>query len=89
MGRFDNLLKGKEKTITIGEEKFNIKPLNSEHIGLFADLDGKDKHNTLLKIVLVSLQTADETITLEDVKELPLNITGEILQYALEINEQI
>lgn len=87
MGRFDNILKGKGKDVTIGDEVFTIKPLDSEHLGLFMDLEGPDKAGNIIKLVYESLKKADDTIELSDVKSLPLAVLQDVLKVVIEVNE--
>ena len=87
MGRFDNLLKGKEKSINIGDEVFVIRPLNSENLGLFFDLED-NKEEAIKEIVFQSLHQFDKTITRDDVKELPAGLSLQIFAIAMDVNEQ-
>jgi hypothetical protein len=88
MGRFSNLTLGKGKEVTIGDEKFEIKPLTGKHMGLFMELgDEKTKNEAANKLILYSLKEADNTITDEDVNELPLNELSKLMEVILEVNE--
>ena len=87
MGRFDKLLLGKGKDVMIGDEKFNIKPLSSGYMGLLGEGDKKQQTENLFEIVRVSLAQTDPTITLDDVKSLPLNIFNDLVETILDVNE--
>ena len=87
MGRFDNIISGKGKEVQLGEEVFVIKPLNGEHIGLFLDLDSGDKKQAMLDLVLISLKETDDTITIADVKSLPLKTLTDLVSVIVDVNE--
>ena len=86
MGRFDNLLQGKGKEIKIGDEVFTIKPLPAKFIGLFMDV-GENKMDATFELVAESLKTGDPTITVDDIKELPMSVLNDIIEVITEVNE--
>lgn len=85
MGKFNYLLKGSEK-VTIGDEEFTIRPLTARHLGIFLG-DNNNQYDTMMKIILASLQQTDETITHEDIEELPLNVFQEVSDVVLKVND--
>lgn len=87
MGRFD-ILRGKGKDITLGDEIFTIKPLSAEYLELLG-IGGDDDNRieNLYELVLVSLRDTDKTITKEDVKSLPLGVFENIVKTINEVNE--
>ena len=87
MGRFSRLLQAKGKDIMIGDEKFTIKPLTGKYLGLFMEVDDSKKEDATYNLILVSLQQTDETLTIDDVKELPLNYITDIMKTITEVNE--
>lgn len=88
MGRFSTLTRSEGKEITIGDEKFSIKPLVGKYLGLFMDMeDSKKKESVMKKIILISLQETDSTITEADIDELPLKHIMEIFEVISEVNE--
>ena len=87
MGRFSNLLEGKGKDITIGNEVFTIAPLTAKHMGVLMDMTEGNKSEALFSMVLASLQQTDESITLDDIKELPMNVINDIMEVVNEVNE--
>lgn len=86
MGKFNYLL-GKAKEIKIGDEVFKLRPLTARHMDVFMDVDKDSQAEMIFKIVTASLQQTDETIIIDDVKELPLPIFQEISEAVMEINE--
>lgn len=87
MGRFSKLTQGKGKTIKIGEEEFEIKPLTGKYLGLFMELgDGKNK-GAMTELIVASLQESDDTITKSDIEELPINVLTTIMETIMEVNE--
>lgn len=88
MGRFSRLLQAKGKDIMIGEETFNIKPLTGKYLGLFMEMgDSKNKDSASKELILASLKQTDETITMEDVNEIPLKDMVKIIEVISEVNE--
>lgn len=85
MGKFNYLLKGSEK-VKIGDDEFTIKPLTARHLGIFLG-DTDNQQETMMRIILTSLQQTDETITREDIEELPLNIFQEVSEVVLKVND--
>lgn len=87
MGRFSNLTLGKGKSITIGDEEFNISPLTGKYLGLFMEIgDGKNK-DAMREIILATLQQTDASITKDDINELPLKELTKIMEAVMEVNE--
>jgi hypothetical protein len=87
MGRFSRILQAKGKDVTIGDEVFTIKPLNGDSLGLFIGIDDSDQEDATFNMILISLQQTDKSITLEDVKELPLGIITELVEVISTVNE--
>jgi hypothetical protein len=87
MGRFSRLLQAKGKDIKIGDEVFNIKPLTGKYLGLFAGIDENKQDEATFNMILASLRQTDESITLEDVKELPMGVISKIMEVISEVNE--
>lgn len=87
MGRFSKLLQNKGKDVKIGEDTFNIKPLTGDSLGLFMDIDETQKEQASFKMIQASLNQTDETITLDDIKELPLNEVTKLMEVISEVNE--
>lgn len=86
MGRFNYVL-GKAEEVKIGDEVFKIKQLGTRHLGLFMNGNGKVDASTIIDMVLASLQQTDETITKEDVEELPLPLFQKIAEVVMKVNE--
>lgn len=87
MGRFSNLTQGKGKTVHIGEYAFEIKPLTGEHLGLLMEMgDGKNT-DAMKELIYIVLKKADNTITKEDVNEIPLKQLTELMESIMEVNE--
>lgn len=86
MGRFSRLLQAKGKDIVIGDETYNIKPLESKYMGLFTD-SKKDQAEAMFEIVMVSLQQTHADITVDDVKELPMSVFKEVVDVIMDVNE--
>lgn len=89
MGRFSRLLQTKGKDITIDGEVFNIKPLSAKYLGLLMEAsDNKAKQTeAMFELITTSLKQTESTITVDDVKELPLKYINEITEVILEVNE--
>lgn len=89
MGKFSRLLQAKGKDVEIDGEVFNIKPLGGKYMGLFLGMDNSDEKKTkaIYELVLISLQQTDESITAEDINELPLKYIMDIFQAIMEVNE--
>lgn len=84
MGKFNYLL-GEGKEVKIGNEVYNCKPLSARYMTLFMDME--DKNEAVYKMVSATLQQTDETITVDDVKDLPLGIFQTISEVILELND--
>lgn len=87
MGRFSKLTLGKGKSITIGDETFEIKPLTGKYLGIFMELGKGNDKESMVQLILASLQTADDSITMEDINELPLGVLTTIMETVMDVNE--
>lgn len=87
MGKFSNLLENKGKEIKIGDEVYIIRPLTGKYLGLFMELSQGKQENATYELILASLKQTDQSITLEDVQELPLNTLTKIMEVIAEVNE--
>lgn len=83
MGKYDYLL-GKSKTVKIGDDTFEVKQLNARNLSVF--MGNKDDANMPLELVTVSLQQTDESITYEDVADLPLSIFQDVAEEIMKVN---
>lgn len=87
MGRFSKLLEGKGKEVKLGDETFVIKPLSARYLGLFMNTDKDKQAEASVGLVVASLKQTDDTITDDDVKELPLKTFNEVVEVIMEVNE--
>jgi len=85
MSRYDYLL-GKAKEIVIGNDKFQVKQLSTRELSLFMD-DKANPTDVAIDMIVYSLKQSDETITREDIENLPMGVFQEISQVIMEINE--
>lgn len=83
MGKFNYLL-GEGKEVTIGEEVYTCRPLSARYMTLFMETDQKE--DAVYKMVAATLQQTDETITVEDIMDLPLGIFQELSSVILDLN---
>ena len=91
MGKFNYLL-GKGKVVSIPDEngkevEWTIRPLSNRHMDLFTNSKEGSQMEVINNIVLASLQQTDESLTLEDIKELPLGLSKKITEVVMEVNE--
>lgn len=86
MGRFEYLKDGKSKEVKIGKETFKVKPLNLDSLGYFTDKNLSEADRAF-NIVLKTLQQTDESITMDDVKELPIKVFNDVMEAVMEVNE--
>ena len=83
MGKFNYLL-GKSEKIKIGDVEYEIKPLVGRHMDLF--LNASNQTDYIYTVVTACLQQTDETITEEDVKEMPLSIFQDVSALVMKVN---
>lgn len=86
MGRFEELTKGKEKELTILGQVYVIKTLPGKYLGLFAEMANSDKETSVKKIVFESLKMSDNTVTMQDVDELPIGYLMDVFAASMEVN---
>jgi hypothetical protein len=85
MGKFNYLL-GNGKEVTIGNDVYTIKQLTARHMAVFMGSDSEKQEEMIYKIVTASLQQTDETITLDDVYELPLSVFQTLSEVVIDVN---
>jgi hypothetical protein len=91
MGKFNYLL-GKGKSVYIPDEngkdvEYVIKPLTNRHMDVFTNSKDESESEMINKLVLASLQQTDESLTLDDVKDLPFGLSKNIIEVVMEVNE--
>lgn len=91
MGKFNYLL-GKGKTISIPDEngkevEWTIRPLSNRHMDLFMNSKDVSQVEMINNLVLASLQQTDESLRLEDIKDLPLGLSKKITEVVMEVND--
>jgi hypothetical protein len=87
MGKFAYLTLGKEKSYKIGETEYIIKPLTARYLGIFIELSDKtDRMDAMQRLVLVSLQYTDPSLTLDDIQELPVKNLQDLMTIIMDVN---
>ncbi len=86
MGKFSRLLQAKGKDVVIDEKTYNIKPLTGKYLGLFMEM-GSKKEEATFELILASLRQTDDTISRDDLNELPLSVIMSIMEVITEVNE--
>jgi len=86
MGKFNYLL-GEAKEVKIGKDAYSIKPLTARHLGLFMSTEKDNQSEAMFGLIAASLQQTDETITIEDIKELPISIFNDVAEIVMTVNE--
>lgn len=87
MGRFSKLLEEKGKDITIGDETFHIKALPGSYFGKLGETTPEKQAEVMMDMVTASLQQSDETITRDEVEELPMKYLKRLIEVVSEVNE--
>lgn len=86
MGKWNINKLEKTADITIGDDKYTLKTLGSEYLDLFMNEDKKDMSEINNKLILASLKQCDASITMDDIKTLPLFKIMELIKAISEIN---
>lgn len=87
MGRFSDLLEENGKDVTIGNETFHIKALPGSYFGKLGETTPEKQAEVMMDLVTASLQRSDESITKQDVEELPMKYLKRLIEVVSEVNE--
>ena len=85
-GKFNYML-GEGKEVILGDKTFVCKPLSARYLSVFANSKEEDKEELVFNIVAATLQQTDKTITVDDVKDMPLGKFQLLSQVIIELNE--
>ncbi len=84
---FENLGIEKKRTIKIGNGEYEVSPLTGRDIALYSNVKKGHEEEMFLKLVYVTLKHIDDSVTMEHIESMPLNVFQNILKVILEINE--